>query len=347
MSTTIEKKRDYLFDNYRTLLILMVVMGHFIENLYRYHWFFEGIKWSIYAFHVPAFVFISGYFSKKKTPFLTLCKKIAIPYLVFEVLYYLLYTYIAHKETHLYLMHPKFTLWYLMALFFWKFITPYFKKIPGCFLISIILGLAIGFSSMKDNFLTIPRALVFYPYFLAGTYLEKDTVTAMRNKKIGKIKLPTLCAIALFLFFLFLLFFSSKLPGAPNVFFGRYSYAKMNQTPLLGVCLRILTYIIGFGITYGLLCILPEKKYSFSFVGQRTMQVYLFHGLICKALDTIKLSTFFKGLFVSPFAAALMCIGFFTSMILLTWILSTKPFTILLQLLCFDFKSVYQQLHKK
>lgn len=337
MTSTIEKKRDYLFDNYRTLLILLVVTGHFIESIYRYHWLLEGIKWSIYSFHVPAFVFISGYFSKKKTPFLTLCKKIAIPYVVFEVLYYLLYTYVLHKETRLYLLNPKFTLWYLMALFFWKYITPYFKKIPGCFIISILLGLAIGFSPMKDNYLTIPRALVFYPYFLAGTYLEKDTVTDMRNKKIGQIKLSTLCMIGLSLFFLFLIFFSSKLPGAPNVFFGRYSYAKMDQTPMTGVTLRILTYIIGFSITYGLLCILPEKKYSFSFIGQRTLQVYLFHGILCKALGAIEFTFARKEFFHSPFAALLLCIGFFASMMVLTWGLATKPFSKLLKILCLDF----------
>lgn len=143
MTTITEKKRDYLFDNYRTLLIFLVVVGHFIETIYRNNWLLEGLKWIIYSFHVPAFVFISGYFSRKQSPLKTLVKKLLVPYLVFEVLYYLLYTYVIHKETQLYLMHPKFTLWYLMALFFWKFATPYVKKLPGYFVLSILLGLAL------------------------------------------------------------------------------------------------------------------------------------------------------------------------------------------------------------
>ena len=62
MTSSTIKKRDYLFDNYRTLLIFLVVAGHVIETIYRNNWFLEGLKWIIYSFHVPAFVFISGYF---------------------------------------------------------------------------------------------------------------------------------------------------------------------------------------------------------------------------------------------------------------------------------------------
>ena len=69
-SNVMMKKRDYLFDNSRTLLILLVVAGHFIETIFQNNWLLEGLKWIIYAFHVPAFVFISGYFSKKQASFL-------------------------------------------------------------------------------------------------------------------------------------------------------------------------------------------------------------------------------------------------------------------------------------
>lgn len=328
-TNTITTKRDYLFDNYRTLLILLVVAGHFIETIYRNNWLLEGLKWIIYAFHVPAFVFISGYFSKKQQSILMLIKKIAVPYLVFEVLYYLLYTYVIHKETKLYLMHPKFTLWYLMALFFWKLITPYFKKIPWHFPLSIILGLAIGFSPMKDNYLTIPRALVFFPYFLAGTALQRDTVLRMREAKIGKVKISTLCGILFAAAAVFLLLFAHELPGSPIVFYGRYSYATMNQMPVVGVLMRILAYMIGFAITYGLLILLPNKEHHLSYVGQKTLQIYLFHGLIYKTIEAFGLIDL-----VQTIPQALLFLVF---IVLLTYLLSTKPFTKLLQILCLDF----------
>ena len=59
-----------------------------------------------------------------------LVQKLLVPYLVYEVIYYLLYVYVIDKPTELYLLHPKFSLWYIQALFIWRLITPYVKKIP-------------------------------------------------------------------------------------------------------------------------------------------------------------------------------------------------------------------------
>ena len=61
--TSAAKQRDYLFDNYKALLIVLVVMGHFIEPCYRNNEFLYTLKWLIVSFHMPAFIFISGYFS--------------------------------------------------------------------------------------------------------------------------------------------------------------------------------------------------------------------------------------------------------------------------------------------
>ena len=56
-------QREYLFDNYKVLLILLVVIGHFIEPSNDQNPFLYELKWGIVAFHMPAFIFISGYFS--------------------------------------------------------------------------------------------------------------------------------------------------------------------------------------------------------------------------------------------------------------------------------------------
>ena len=61
-----------------------------------------------FSFHMPAFIFISGYFSKKTISFEKLIQKLVIPYLVYEMLYYLLYVFVIHKDTGLYLNRPKF-----------------------------------------------------------------------------------------------------------------------------------------------------------------------------------------------------------------------------------------------
>ncbi len=57
------KQRDPFFDNAKFLLIMLVLIGHVITinradnriNLATYNW--------IYTFHMPLFIFISGYFT--------------------------------------------------------------------------------------------------------------------------------------------------------------------------------------------------------------------------------------------------------------------------------------------
>ena len=67
--------RDYLFDNYKVLLIVLVVMGHFIEPCYRINAFLYTLKWLIVSFHMPAFIFISGYFLKNDHKLYEIFKK--------------------------------------------------------------------------------------------------------------------------------------------------------------------------------------------------------------------------------------------------------------------------------
>ena len=175
------KSRNYFLDNYKALLIILVVIGHFIEPCYSNTPFLMILKWIIFSFHMPAFIFISGYFSKKTMTFEKLIQKLVIPYLVYEMLYYLLYVFVIHKDTGLYLNRPKFSLWYLMALFFWRIATPYIKKIPGSIFVSITAGLLIGFSQL-GNFFSIPRTLFFYPFFLAGYYFQESWFETVRKK---------------------------------------------------------------------------------------------------------------------------------------------------------------------
>ena len=45
------KARDYLVDNYKAFLMIMVVIGHFIQPCYDNNQFLYVLKYFIYAFH--------------------------------------------------------------------------------------------------------------------------------------------------------------------------------------------------------------------------------------------------------------------------------------------------------
>ncbi len=268
------KTRDYLFDNYKTLLIFLVVIGHFIEPCFHGNAILTPLKWGIVSFHMPAFIFISGYFSKRELPIADLIRKLLIPYLVYEIVYFLFYTYVIHKKTELYLCYPKFSLWYLLALFVWRVATPYVKKLPHHFLFSIVAGLAIGCSNMEDNFLSIPRILVFYPFFLAGMYFNRETLTKLRTAKIKLLSMSSFTFCILFVCFGPLTDLYSV-----KIFYGRYNYASLGQSMLEGILCRTVCYVISFVLTYTLMLFVSERKHLYSYVGTRTMGIYLFHGL--------------------------------------------------------------------
>lgn len=69
-----------------------------------------------------------------------------------------------------------------MALFAWRLLSPLIEKIPGCMVLSVIAGLLIGFTDF-GNFLSIPRILFFFPFFLAGKKFDSSSLARFRNRK--------------------------------------------------------------------------------------------------------------------------------------------------------------------
>lgn len=308
-----DRQREYLFDNYKVLLIILVVIGHFIEPNYEQNPFLYELKWGIVAFHMPAFIFISGYFSKKIPSIKKMISGLIIPYFVYEILYYLLYTFILDKETGLYFTRPKFSLWYLMALFAWRILAPYVQKIPGKFALSIAAGLLIGLTNL-DNFLSIPRIVFFFPFFLAGLNFDSSRLTRFRNRKGYIGALTILGAMAVFLFT-----DERHHSLTPQIFYGRYSYHDLELGNPEGILIRILCYAVSFLLIYLFMLVLPTEKKSYSYLGERTMAIYIFHGFIysCPKYGSSVLSS------VESNLESILLLGF---CLFLVWFLSRKPF---------------------
>ncbi|MEZ4805839.1 MAG: acyltransferase family protein, partial [Bacteroidia bacterium] len=64
MNSKTQTTREPFYDNLKCFLIVLMVLGHFtFEN--RAFPIMKGLSNVIYSFHMPLFIFISGYFSKK------------------------------------------------------------------------------------------------------------------------------------------------------------------------------------------------------------------------------------------------------------------------------------------
>ncbi len=307
------KQREYLFDNYKVLLIVLVVIGHFIEPCYDQNPFLYELKWGIVAFHMPAFIFISGYFSKKIPSVRKLVSGLVIPYFVYEVIYYLLYTFVLDKETELYFTRPKFTLWYLMALCVWRLLAPLVKRIPYYMPVLLMAGVLIGLVGI-GNFLSIPRIIFFFPFFLAGTEFDSSWLARFRNRRGYIGALGILAGMA---WFLFTDQYHHRL--SVKIFYGRYSYEELGLSSIEGILIRIICYGVSFLLIYLFMLVLPTEKKSYSYLGERTMAVYIFHGLIYSCL---KYGSSILGSVESNGESVLLLLFCMA----LVWIVSRKPF---------------------
>lgn len=177
-----EKTRNYHMDNMKALLIFLVILGHMITRFGDSR--AADILYNIiFSFHMPAFLFISGYFAKYNPK--KLLANLLPLYLIFQVLQYI-ETYVIRELTGIPMMAEKFdlftpewTLWYLVVLMIYQLVIPvfdtesYWRQI-GFLILAMFLGLAIGMTPDTNNFLAISRAFVFLPFFLAGFYAAKD-----------------------------------------------------------------------------------------------------------------------------------------------------------------------------
>ena len=312
-----EKERNYLFDNYKVFLIYLVVLGHFVSPSFHETGFLEGVKWFIFAFHMPAFMFVSGFFSKKVKSVGSLVQKLLIPYLIFELLYFVIYMIIG-KDTELALLYPKFTLWYLFALFMFKLVGNVLLKLkipaPIAIIAALAFSLAWGFSDFRGSLLTNQRAVYFFPYYLLGMYMNMDHVEKLRTNIAKKISW-----IIIALFLLFLAFDPIHKKLSISVTYGRYSYDSLGFDPAIGILIKSMCYVFGFILTFAFLSVLTDKKNKLSWIGPNTLSVYLFHGLLFKILETK--STLLQDL-DTPIENILLLVG----CAIVTYIFALEPF---------------------
>lgn len=168
---TDSKERLYFFDNFKAILIVLVVFGHFLLKFSNPTGYVNILISMIYSFHMPAFVFISGYFSKNldKNRYETLSKNLVL-YVFFAVVYSLVY-----RQTLIGgLIDPVGIMWFLLCIIIWKIILEQAIKIKFIIPLSVIIAILIGFNGDIGKLLSLSRLFCFFPFFLLGYKCSKD-----------------------------------------------------------------------------------------------------------------------------------------------------------------------------
>lgn len=334
-----KKKRIYYYDNLKFILILLVVLGHFIMPFLNYSTL-KGLFLFLYSFHMPLFIFVTGFFAKKIITADTnqRLNKI-LSYLIFYVGYklaiFLVCNCIFHQNVESSLFAEWETPWYLLACVIWIIITNLVKNVKPIYMIaiSLIFCLFIGYDSEVKDVLALSRVIVFFPFYLLGYYLDREK---MENiiEKIHKPKIMILSGLFIILSLFTFVYFSDFLYFLRPLFTSRNPFELIDipfDIPMTGAFVRLGWVIFCLLISLCIMSLIPRKKCFISKFGSRTLQVYVLHYFILVAIQY----TFLQTLFVQTFGMYLPIFLLFLS-IVATILLSNKyfekPFTYILNL---------------
>lgn len=274
--------RYYIFDNIKVLLIALVVFGHIIEPQIT-NGVFGKIFFSIYIFHMPIFVLITGYFMDLKKDTTLSYLKI---YAAFQIIYTLASLIRNGVPTDLgnlvqrFMLKPTWILWYILSLVLWKILLGLFDK--KALLRGVIIGLVIGYNFLNLDFyvLSIGRTLSYFPFILVGYYFKRS------GKSLDSIKLSSL---ALFCALLVIAVTFIGLSGifSPILLFGSYSVANLYSNLLVVLIFKYYFQVVALIVFLVLITVIPDKQFKFSIIGQQTLPIYLYHGLLIYALNMV------------------------------------------------------------
>ncbi|WP_088006449.1 acyltransferase family protein [Indiicoccus explosivorum] len=273
------KKRDPYFDNAKYVLIFLVVFGHLLTGLKENHPFFYSIYETIYLFHMPAFILISGYFAKgfrKQGYYLKITKSLLIPYAIFQLIYSFFYFFSGKHETLSFTwLDPYWTLWFLLSLFLWNVLLPLFAKSPKMIIPAVALGLVAGWFDSVGSFLSLSRTLVYFPLFLAGYYFSRPFFTQLQRKGVRIAAVFVLLAVAGFNHF--------ALPNdMTGWLLGSVSYGTLGASWWEGTAFRFFWYIGAAVATASFFALSPAKESLITRLGSKSIFIYLLHGFAVK-----------------------------------------------------------------
>lgn len=274
-----EKKNElalpysYLVDNIKVLLIFLVVFNHIIAfQLVRDDITVRHVWYAITIFHMPAFVFVSGYLCKKPQNVMKNVKNLLIPYILGYSLTWYAYIWCGNSMDYEILRPSGTAMWYLLALFIYRLTIEALGKVRFAVPLSIIFALWAGTRPEFTTYLSSSRIVVFFPFFVAGYLWDSKYTEAVRKFK-GKWVLIPISAVLLFAVPHYMI--STGIPV--DIFRGNHSYILCGLTDETGIILRLLMYLISFILILTFFAVLPDRKLPITFIGRNTMGIYFFH----------------------------------------------------------------------
>jgi len=272
-------EHNHRIDNIRFFLILLVVTGHMFET---FSGTVSGVVYKIiYSFHMPAFVFITGYFAKFSAR--RILGRFVPLYLIFQIVYLFFNEKIINQSADTVSVQfttPFWHLWFLLSVIIFYLLIPLIdtddrNKMIVCILASGCVALLAGYDGTVGYYLSLSRTIVFLPFFCLGYYCKKSGEKDRWNSGLEKNKIGVIAFAFIVIVLEEILFY--KRDFSANVFYQSMPYSATAT----GVKLRIAFYVCSVAWILLLFLLVPDRRIPFiSELGRNTMSVYLLHGFV-------------------------------------------------------------------
>ena len=281
-----ERSRVPLWDNARFITVALVVIGHAIQRLTIEDDHALLVYLFIYAFHMPAFAMISGYFSKSGPPNARQMSKvitdILLPYLIMESIWSLVKFLVEGKQTFN-PSEPSWTLWFLLALGLFRLLLPYLALLRWPLLWVVLLSVGVGYLDNIDSTFSLSRAIGILPFFVLGWKVREWGLIDRWRVVTGITWRVRGAAILLFAAWLLVVWINLDFFRAVDFkfwFFYDYSYVQLGGTQWWAGLVRLAVIALAVVLCAAFFVLVPRSKTWFTQFGQATMYIYLLHSFL-------------------------------------------------------------------
>ncbi len=274
------KQRDAFFDNAKYLAIVLVAMGHAWEPLTDGSRAAEALYMVVYSFHMPAFILISGYFSRsfdmRPDRLRRLVTGVLVPFVVFEVAYTFFKRWADDDPSQpISLLDPWYLTWFLAALFIWRLTTPLWKAIRYPIPVALTIGALASVSPDIGDDLDLQRVLQFLPFFVLGLCLKPEHFQLVRRREVRILSVPVFALAVVFAYW-----------AAPRMasawFYHRDSAQELGAPWWAGVVMTLAMFVCSMVLVACFLAWVPRRHMWFTVLGAGTLYGYLLHGFLAK-----------------------------------------------------------------
>jgi fucose 4-O-acetylase-like acetyltransferase len=276
-------------DAAKGVLITLVVFGHFLEAVDS-EWEKDSLRLFltvIYAFHMPAFVFLAGITASSRR-LLQRVLYLAVLLAIFHCIYF-----VARSLTGTHFdwswTTPHWILWFLVGMIGWTLTVPLIERFPRTLMaVSLVVGIGSGVLPFAGYEFALSRMLVFWPFFVIGKVAGGPALRFAAS-------LPRWASAALCVFALapaVALFAADVNKGW---LYGSRNFDYLEASAMEGILTRLCLVAIALLLIAALLSCLPDRTSLVTDMGERSLSIYLLHGVVvivcAKAMDGVFDST--------------------------------------------------------